>query len=44
MSGALDDLLTLRRLLDDAGGGIYMAPNAADWGFEPYKDDEIVIG
>lgn len=42
-SGTLDDLITLRRFLDAARGGIYMAPNAADVGFEPYKDDEIVI-
>lgn len=43
MSGALDDLLTLRRFLDAARGGIYMAPNEADLGFGPYNDDEIRI-
>lgn len=42
-SGALDELITLRRFLDAARGGIYMAPNAIDVGFEPYKGDEIVI-
>lgn len=42
-SGALDELITLRRFLDAARGGIYMAPNSVDVGFEPYKDDEIVI-
>lgn len=42
-SGAVDDLMTVRRFLDAARGGIYRAPNAADVGFEPYQDDEIII-
>ncbi|RIV79945.1 antitoxin Xre-like helix-turn-helix domain-containing protein [Pelagerythrobacter aerophilus] len=42
--GALGELLTLRRFLDAARGGIYMAPNAIDVGFEPYSDGEIIIG
>lgn len=42
-SGALDEMMTLRRFLDAACGGIYMPPNAVDVGFEPYKDDDIAV-
>ncbi|PHP19218.1 MULTISPECIES: MbcA/ParS/Xre antitoxin family protein [Sphingobium] len=43
-SGTQDGLMTVRRFLDSARGGIYMAPNAADEGFAPYSDSEIVFG
>jgi hypothetical protein len=43
-SGTQDGLMTVRRFLDSARGGLYMAPNAADQGFEPYDDSEIVFG
>ncbi|WP_263588889.1 MbcA/ParS/Xre antitoxin family protein [Sphingopyxis sp. GC21] len=43
-SGTQDGLMTVRRFLDSARGGIYMAPNAADDGFSPYSDSEIVFG
>lgn len=42
-SGSQDSLLTVRRFLDAARGGLYMAPNAADAGFEPYSDTDLVI-
>lgn len=41
--GTLDGLLTVRRFLDGARGGIYMAPNAVDVDFQPYDDGEIVL-
>jgi Protein of unknown function (DUF2384) len=42
-SGTQDALLTVRRFLDAARGGIYMAPNAADAGLTPYRDSDIVF-
>lgn len=42
-SGAQDGLLTVRRFLDAARGGVSMEPNAADAGFTPYRDEDIVI-
>lgn len=42
-SGIQDDLLTVRRFLDAARGGIYMAPNEIDRGFRPYTDADIVF-
>jgi hypothetical protein len=42
-SGSQDGLLTVRRFLDAARGGLYMAPNAADAGFEPYGDADLVF-
>lgn len=42
-SGAIEDLMALRRFLDAARGGLYMPPNAIDVGFARYKDDEISI-
>lgn len=39
--GTLDGLLTVRRFLDAARGGLYMAPNAIDRDAEPYGEDEI---
>jgi hypothetical protein len=42
-SGSQDGLLTVRRFLDAARGGLYMEPNAIDKDFEPYDDTEIVF-
>jgi hypothetical protein len=42
-SGSQDGLLTVRRFLDGARGGVYMAPNSIDEAFTPYDDAEIVI-
>lgn len=39
--GTQDSLLTVRRFLDAARGGVYMEPNAADQDFTPYDDSEI---
>src|SRR3954468_8299811 len=42
-SGTQDGLLTVRRFLDGARGGIYMQPNSVDEAFTPYDDSEIVF-
>jgi len=42
-SGSQDGLLSVRRFLDGAGGGLYMQPNAIDEAFMPYDDMEIVF-
>ena len=42
-SGTQDGLLTVRRFLDAARGGLYMPPNAADIDFRPLTDDDIVF-
>jgi hypothetical protein len=42
-SGSQDALLTVRRFLDAARGGIYMAPNEVDRDFIPYEDSDIVL-
>ncbi|MBR1219246.1 DUF2384 domain-containing protein [Bradyrhizobium sp. U87765 SZCCT0131] len=42
-SGAQDGLLTVRRFLDGARGGVYMAPNSIDAAFAPYDDSDIVL-
>ncbi|MDR3466897.1 MAG: MbcA/ParS/Xre antitoxin family protein [Xanthobacteraceae bacterium] len=42
-SGTLDALLTVRRFLDGARGGLYMPPNDIDRAFAPYDDSEIVV-
>jgi len=42
-SGSQDGLLTVRRFLDGARGGLYMQPNAIDAVFTPYDDTEIVF-
>jgi hypothetical protein len=42
-SGSQDGLLTVRRFLDAARGGQYMEPNAADAGFVPYDEADIVL-
>lgn len=42
-SGSLDALLTVRRFLDAARGGIYMAPNALDEAFTAYEEADVVF-
>lgn len=42
-SGTQDGLLTVRRFLDGARGGLYMQPNAIDEAFTPYNESEIVF-
>lgn len=42
-SGSQDGLVTVRRFLDAARGGLYIEPNAADAGFGPYDDADIVL-
>lgn len=42
-SGSQDGMLTVRRFLDGARGGLYMQPNAVDEAFTPYDDAEIVF-
>ncbi|MGH7015355.1 MAG: MbcA/ParS/Xre antitoxin family protein [Stellaceae bacterium] len=42
-SGSQDALLTVRRFLDGARGGLYMPPNTIDRDFQPYEDSEIVF-
>jgi uncharacterized protein (DUF2384 family) len=42
-SGTQDGLLTVRRFLDAASGGLYMPPNAADIDFRPLTDADIVF-
>ena len=42
-SGTQDGLLTIRRFLDGARGGLYMPPNSIDRAFEPYTDEELVF-
>ncbi len=42
-SGTQDGLLTVRRFLDAARGGLSMAPNELDRDVAPYSDAEIVI-
>jgi uncharacterized protein (DUF2384 family) len=42
-SGSQDGLLTVRRFLDGARGGLYMQPNAVDRDAAPYSDADIVF-
>lgn len=42
-SGSQDGLLTTRRFLDGARGGIYMQPNSIDEAFRPYEDADIIF-
>ena len=42
-SGSQDGLLSVRRFLDGARGGLYMQPNTIDEAFTPYDDAEIVF-
>jgi hypothetical protein len=43
VSGTQDGLLSVRRFLDGARGGLYMQPNEIDDSFIPYNDSEIVF-
>jgi hypothetical protein len=42
-SGTQEGLRTVRRFLDAARGGHYMAPNDIDAGFRPYTEADIVF-
>jgi antitoxin Xre/MbcA/ParS-like protein len=42
-SGTQDGLLTVRRFLDAARGGLFMEPNEVDRDSTPYTDADIVI-
>lgn len=42
-SGSQDNLLTVRRFLDAARGGLYMEPNAVDAAFAPYEETDIAF-
>ncbi|HEY2752455.1 MbcA/ParS/Xre antitoxin family protein [Phenylobacterium sp.] len=42
-SGTQDGLMTVRRFLDAARGGLYMEPNELDRDFKPYTDQDIVF-
>jgi hypothetical protein len=42
-SGSQDALITVRRFLDAARGGLYMEPNEIDRDFKPYSDADIVF-
>lgn len=41
--GSQEGLLTTRRFLDGARGGVYMQPNSIDDGCRPYSDSEIIF-
>jgi Protein of unknown function (DUF2384) len=41
--GSQDGLLTVRRFLDAARGGLYMNPNEIDQNFQPYSAADIVF-
>ncbi|RWY88988.1 DUF2384 domain-containing protein [Rhizobium leguminosarum] len=42
-NGTQDGLMTVRRFLDGARGGLYMQPNTLDEAFSPYEDTDIVF-
>lgn len=42
-SGTQDGLMAVRRFLDAARGGVYMAPNEVDANFQPYGDEDVVF-
>ncbi|NEJ20289.1 DUF2384 domain-containing protein [Rhizobium leguminosarum] len=42
-NGTQDGLMTVRRFLDGARGGLYMQPNILDEAFAPYEDTDIVF-
>ena len=42
-NGTQDGLMTVRRFLDAARGGLYMPPAKAEADFVPYEDDEILF-
>ena len=43
ISGTQDGLMTVRRFLDAARGGLYMAPSDLDRNYAPYRDEDIVF-
>jgi hypothetical protein len=43
-SGTQDALLTVRRFLDAACGGLYMAPSSDECDSPPYDDSELIFG
>lgn len=43
VSGTQDGLLSVRRFLDAARGGLYMEPNELDRAFAPYTDADVVF-
>ena len=43
VSGTQDGLLSVRRFLDAARGGLYMPPNALDRAFTPYTEADVVL-
>jgi hypothetical protein len=43
VSGTQDGLLSVRRFLDAARGGVYMEPNELDRVFTPYTDADVVF-
>ena len=43
ISGTQDALLTVRRFLDGARGGLYMQPNEIDREFRPYTDADVIF-
>jgi uncharacterized protein (DUF2384 family) len=43
VSGTQDGLLSVRRFLDAARGGLYMEPNELDRAFRPYTDADVVF-
>ena len=42
-SGTQDGLMIVRRFLDAARGGLYMAPTTVDAAFVPYGEDELIF-
>ncbi|NKK58484.1 DUF2384 domain-containing protein [Rhizobium leguminosarum bv. viciae] len=42
-NGTQDGLMTVRRFLDGARGGLYMQANTLDEAFTPYEDADIVF-
>ncbi|HEX4262175.1 MAG TPA: MbcA/ParS/Xre antitoxin family protein [Acetobacteraceae bacterium] len=43
LAGTQDAMLSVRRFLDAARGGLYMAPNEADADAAPYTDADVVF-
>jgi hypothetical protein len=43
LAGSQDAILTVRRFLDAARGGVFALPNAVDRDFTPYADADIVF-
>ena len=41
--GTQDGLMAVRRFLDAARGGLYMAPNAVDAAFTPYDETDLIV-